>query len=130
MINFEFFDKEKNMVRIEIIKEYDLVVNGINYLFDDCQLNIDLHQYDYGYFNVLLLQSKIPNSDLQTFHSEIFCTWCEYRIDNIQIFYNLWNEKLRGIHEVGMPVPRLLVAKVGSIDCQTRDTDSKLELFV
>ena len=130
MINFNFFDDNKNLTRVEIIKEDDIVVGGINYVFKNCQFNIDMHQYEHGYFNILLIQSKDTNSKLDEFNSEVFCTWCENKIDEIGIFYNLWNEKLRYIPEVGMPIPRLLIASIGSINCQTKDTDTELELFV
>lgn len=130
MINFNFFDDNKNLTRVEIIKEDDIVVGGINYVFENCELNIDMHQYEHGYFNILLVQSKDTNSNLNEFNGEIFCTWCENKIDDIGIFYNLWNEKLRYISEVGMPIPRLLIASIGSINCQTKDTNTKLELFV
>ena len=130
MINFNFFDDNKNLTRVEIIKEDDIVVDGINYVFKNCQFNIDMHQYEHGYFNILLIQSTDTNSNLNEFNGEIFCTWCENKIDDIGIFYNLWNEKLRYIPEVGMPIPRLLIASIGSINCQTKDTDTKLELFV
>lgn len=130
MINFNFFDDNKNLTRVEIIKEDDIVVGGINYVFKNCQFNIDMHQYEHGYFNILLVQSTDTNSNLNEFNGEIFCTWCENKIDEIGIFYNLWNEKLRYIPEVGMPIPRLLIASIGSINCQTKDTNTKLELFV
>lgn len=130
MINFNFFDDNKNLTRVEIIKEDDIVVGGINYVFKNCQFNIDMHQYEYGYFNILLIQSKDTNSKLDEFNSEVFCTWCENKIDEIGIFYNLWNDKLRYIPKVGMPIPRLLIASIGSINCQTKDTNTKLELFV
>lgn len=130
MINFNFFDDNKNLTRVEIIKEDDIVVGGINYVFENCQFNIDMHQYEHGYFNILLIQSKDTNSNLNEFNGEIFCTWCENKIDDIGIFYNLWNEKLRYIPEVGMPIPRLLIASIGSINCQTKDTNTELELFV
>ena len=42
MINFNFFDDNKNLTRVEIIKEDDIVVGGINYVFENCQFNIDM----------------------------------------------------------------------------------------
>mgnify|MGYP001359883137 CR=1 FL=1 len=68
MINHQFYDNEKHILKV-LIHDSDSInieSKGIKYIWDAAEFPMDIRDYNWGYFNFLLLQKgTYSNSDLK-----------------------------------------------------------------
>lgn len=133
MINHQFYDDEKHILKV-LIHDSDSInieSKGIKYIWDAAEFPMDIRDYNWGYFNFLLLQKgTYSNSDLNTFGCELFCTWSPYLISSEEKFYKLWEEKLQDIKGLQMKIPQLIVAKLAHLNCEKKKFYKSKKVFV
>jgi len=133
MIKHKFFDEEKNILKVEVYNSNfnTIISRNVKYIFDGGEFAVSLQDYNWGYFNFIVLQKRNSiNSDLNSFKCEVFCTWNEKIISTAQRYYDLWENKLKNITGLGMYTAQLCVGKLAHLNVETKKFYKSKKVFV